>query len=53
MVVFLFTFSFALPGLILNGPVGYVLTKLSEKERIKCLKASGVKVKGNDVVASY
>lgn len=35
------------------GPMTTLVAYLSEKERIKCLKASKVKVKGNDVVGSY
>jgi hypothetical protein len=30
-----------------------LIVYLSEKERIKCLKASKVKIRGNDVVGSY
>mmetsp|Transcript_5329 Transcript_5329/g.484 ORF Transcript_5329/g.484 Transcript_5329/m.484 type:complete len:135 (+) Transcript_5329:1219-1623(+) len=53
LVTFLICFSFALPGVLLNYPVGHVLSMLASTEREKCLKASKVKVKGNDVVASY
>lgn len=35
------------------GPMTTLVVYLSEKERIKCLKASKVKIHGNDVVASY
>ena len=43
----------ALPGLVFNIPVGFLMRYLAEKERIKCLKASSVKVLGKDVVTSY
>ena len=45
--------AFALPGLIVNMPVSIILGYLAEKERIKCLKASTVKVLGKDVITSY
>lgn len=35
------------------GPMTSLVVYLSEKERIKCLKASKVKLHGNDVVGSY
>jgi hypothetical protein len=35
------------------GPMTSLIVYLSEKERIKCLKASKVKIRGNDVVGSY
>ena len=42
-----------LPGLLLTGPVIFVLEHLSELERLKALKGSKVKISGKDVVASY
>jgi glycerol-3-phosphate O-acyltransferase/dihydroxyacetone phosphate acyltransferase len=35
------------------GPTTTLIAYQAEKERIRCLKASNVKVKGNDVVGSY
>lgn len=35
------------------GPTTTLITYLSEKERLKCLKGSKVKMYGNDVVGSY
>lgn len=35
------------------GPTTTLIAYQAEKERIKCLKASDVKVRGNDVVGSY
>ena len=43
----------AIPGVIFMGPMTSLVVYLSEKERVKCLKASKVKLHGNDVVGSY
>jgi phosphate/sulfate permease len=43
----------ALPGIVMFAPTTSLITYLSEKERIKCLKGSKVKQYGNDVVGSY
>ena len=51
LIVMYFTVSF--PGLVLYTPLGVAMNYLAEKERIKCLKASNVKILGNDVVTSY
>ena len=47
------SFSFALPGVLLGGPFALLLQYLSEKERVKALAGSKVKISANDVVASY
>jgi glycerol-3-phosphate O-acyltransferase / dihydroxyacetone phosphate acyltransferase len=47
------TLAFSLPGIIVNTPIGLLIKYLSEKERIKAQKNSTVKLKANDVVASY
>jgi len=52
LILFIITGIFALPGLLLNGPLGLLITFLSEKERKKALAGSSVKVKATDVVAS-
>jgi len=44
---------FALPGLFHIGPLGLLISFLSEKERKKALAGSSVKVKGTDVIASH
>lgn len=50
---FILSGIFALPGLVLYGPLGLVIKYLSEKERRKALAGSSVKVKGTDVIASH
>jgi hypothetical protein len=35
------------------GPMTTLVSYLSERERVKCLKASKVKLKGTDIVGSY
>ena len=43
----------ALPGIILMGPTTSLIAYQAQKERLRCLKNSDVKVRGNDVVGSY
>ena len=53
LIVIMISFSFALPGVLLGGPFALLLQYLSEKERVKALAGSKVKISANDVVASY
>lgn len=53
MILLIICFIISFPGLVLYTPLGIIMNYLAEKERIKCLKASNVKVLGNDVVTSY
>ncbi|KAL6066355.1 Glycerol-3-phosphate/dihydroxyacetone phosphate acyltransferase [Balamuthia mandrillaris] len=46
-------FVLALPGMLLNLPIGIVVKRIAQKKADEALKASSVKVKGYDVVASY
>lgn len=48
-----FAMTFALPGLIMLGPLGLLIAYQAEKERKLALAGSDVKVKGTDVMASY
>ena len=43
---------FALPGIAMLSPLGFIVQYRAERERIKALANSSVKVKGNDVMAS-
>ena len=43
---------FVIPGNIMIFPLGTMVTFYAEKERIKALNASTVKIKANDVLAS-
>ncbi|KAH9001300.1 glycerol-3-phosphate O-acyltransferase [Lactarius akahatsu] len=45
--------TFALPGVILNGPIFLTASILSEKKAKEALAASVVKIHGRDVVASW
>ncbi|KAN0133745.1 hypothetical protein V8E53_008469 [Lactarius tabidus] len=45
--------TFALPGVILNGPIFLVASILSKKKAREALAASAVKIHGRDVVASW
>jgi len=53
LLFFIITSAIALPGLLLNGPLGLLIKFLGEKERKKALAGSSVKIKGTDVVASF
>ena len=53
LIIIMISFSFALPGVLLGGPFALLLQYLSEKERVKALAGSKVKISANDVVASY
>lgn len=43
----------ALPGVVLFAPVFVATKKISEKKRIEALAGSTVKIKGNDVLATW
>lgn len=49
----IFSFILAIPGLIMTIPLGLLVEILSERERLKALANSKVKILGKDVVASY
>ena len=48
-----FAMIFALPGVIMLGPLGLLIAYQAERERKLALAGSDVKVKGTDVMASY
>lgn len=48
----IFCFIFVLPGDIMTLPLSTAIAFYSERERIKALKASTVKIKANDVLSS-
>lgn len=52
-IIFLVLAAFACPGYLLLGPVTSLIDYLTEKERLKALAGSKVKIKASDVVASY
>lgn len=43
----------ALPGIILFSPIFIATKKISEKKRVEALAGSTVKIKGNDVLATW
>ena len=45
--------ALALPGIILNLPVGFAARTLANRHAKQALAASNVKVSGRDVIASY
>lgn len=49
----LFLSILALPGIILFSPVFIATKKISEKKRAEALAGSTVKIKGNDVIATW
>eukprot|EP00300_Choanocystis_sp_HF-7_P009552 c16495_g1_i3.p1 GENE.c16495_g1_i3~~c16495_g1_i3.p1 ORF type:complete len:635 (+),score=115.71 c16495_g1_i3:66-1970(+) len=53
LVVLAFSLLAAVPGLLLNAPVGLLAKFLAERQAVIALKKSAVKIKGLDVVASY
>ena len=54
LFIYLFIyFAKIIPACIIYGPPALACKYLSEKERVKALSASKVKILGNDVVASY
>ena len=48
----IFSLVFVIPGNIMIFPLGTAVSFYAERERIKALKASSVKIKANDVLAS-
>jgi len=52
LIRLVFSIIFVLPGDIMTLPLSTMISFYAERERVKALKASSVKVKGNDVLAS-
>lgn len=53
LVALVVLFALALPGFLLNAPIGLVARYLARKEATKAKKSSKVKIAGRDVIASY
>jgi len=47
-----FSLVFMLPGTLITFPLSTAISFYSEREKIRCLKASTVKITGNDVLAT-
>lgn len=45
--------TFALPGYLMTIPISMLLNTYTERERVKALANSKVKLSGKDVIASY
>ena len=52
LIRLLFSLVFTLPGNIMLFPLSTAIAYYAENERIKALKKSSVKIKGNDVLAT-
>jgi len=49
----IFLMLFALPGLILNLPAGIIINRKSRQKAEEAVRGSTVKIKGNDVLATW
>lgn len=51
-VVFAILFVIALPGTLLNLPIGFLIKRAAERKAKEAVKGSSVKIRGTDVIAS-